>query len=136
MPDPRHFDPRLGDEDAEESEHGHAPRTPAPKHVRMPSDVAQDDTEKDKDKDKDRDCEKRAAWSARIARASPVDFSWIPAHLTWSKLKPVIRCAIVCWVSAVLMIIPRTSNLMGQVSSIVIYCSRGQRGGSATFAQI
>ncbi|KAI0757706.1 hypothetical protein C8Q80DRAFT_1349811 [Daedaleopsis nitida] len=113
MPDPRHFDPRLGDEDLEESDHGHVPRTP--KHVRIPSDVVQDD--------KDKDNEKRDAWSTRIAKASPVDFSWIPAHLTWSKLKPVIRCAVVCWVSALLMIIPRTSNLMGQGSFLILVAS-------------
>lgn len=93
----------------------------------MHSDLAQDHM------DKDKGCEKGTAWSTGMARASPVHFSCVPAHLTWSKLKPVIRCAIVrCWVFALLMIIPRTSNLMGQASNILVHCSRGQRGGSAT----
>lgn len=45
----------------------------------------------------------------------PVFLQWIPANWNWSKLKPVIRCAIAAWISAVLFVIPTVENVMGQV---------------------
>lgn len=45
----------------------------------------------------------------------PAFLQWIPANWNWSKLKPVIRCAIAAWISAVLFVIPTVENVMGQV---------------------
>jgi len=52
----------------------------------------------------------------------PAQLRWIPRNWTWSKLKPVIRCSIVAWVSAVLFIIPRVELLMGQVRFFWFLC--------------
>jgi hypothetical protein len=49
----------------------------------------------------------------------PPGLAWIPQNLTWSKLKPVIRCSLVAWVSVVLMIIGPVSRSLGQVSVYV-----------------
>ena len=46
----------------------------------------------------------------------PSSLAWIPQNLTWSKLKPVIRCSLVAWVSALFMIIGPVSHAVGQVS--------------------
>jgi len=40
---------------------------------------------------------------------------WVKENWTWSKIKPVIRCAVVAWVSAVLFVIPRVEQMLGQV---------------------
>jgi len=53
----------------------------------------------------------------------PAQLQWIPRNWTWSNLKPVIRCSIVAWVSAVLFIIPRVELLMGQVCFLVLMCT-------------
>ena len=46
----------------------------------------------------------------------PQSLAWIPQNLTWSKLKPVIRCSLAAWVSLVLMIIGPVARSLGQVS--------------------
>jgi hypothetical protein len=46
----------------------------------------------------------------------PSSLQWIPSNCTWSKIKPVIRCAVAAWVSAVLFVIPRVEAFMGQVN--------------------
>lgn len=46
----------------------------------------------------------------------PSTLQWIPANWTWSKAKPVIRCAISAWVCLLLVIIPESSKFLGQVS--------------------
>lgn len=129
MSDRRRYDPRLGDEeDGDEVDDGTAQASIRPaRHVRIPSDIAHDS--EDSVRARKEGCGPRAKtrmpWSSRLKstckRLVPIDLAWVPANFTWSKLKPVIRCAVVCWVSAVLMIIPRTSNLMGQVSSRSLY---------------
>ena len=40
---------------------------------------------------------------------------WIVKNWNWSKLKPVIRCAVVAWVAVVLFVIPRVERFFGQV---------------------
>jgi hypothetical protein len=50
------------------------------------------------------------------------DFKWVPQNSTWSKWKPVIRCALAAWICGLLFIIPNTENAMGQVSPSV--CTR------------
>ncbi|KAI0353282.1 hypothetical protein OH77DRAFT_1407363 [Trametes cingulata] len=133
MSDPRHYDPRLGDEDVaavlEESDHGHLPRPQ--KHVRIPDDAGHDaespsdgsPLEKGRTDREEFRTRPREPWTTRIARWVPFDFSWIPANFTWSKIKPVIRCAVVCFVSAILMVIPRVYNLMGQGSFLILISS-------------
>lgn len=45
----------------------------------------------------------------------PQNLEWIPKNWTWTKVKPVIRCAVAAWVSSVLFIIPAVEIYMGQV---------------------
>lgn len=47
------------------------------------------------------------------------DLSWVSNNWTWSKIKPVIRCAAVAWISILFVIIPKLEVMLGQVSSIV-----------------
>jgi hypothetical protein len=47
------------------------------------------------------------------------DFQWIPQNATWSKWKPVIRCALAAWICGLLFVIPKTENAMGQVRYIL-----------------
>ena len=37
----------------------------------------------------------------------PKRMQWIPANWTWPKMKPVIRCAIACWIAVILFVIPK-----------------------------
>jgi hypothetical protein len=48
----------------------------------------------------------------------PSSLQWIPKNLTWSKMKPVIRCSLVAWISLLFMIIPKTAKMLGQVSRL------------------
>lgn len=47
----------------------------------------------------------------------PPGLAWIPANLTWSQLKTVIRCTLTAWVSVVFMIVGPVSRSLGQVSA-------------------
>ena len=101
----RRYDPRLGDEDD---------GPPTPRHVRIPKDVPHpSDSEKPL---KPRPDASRIPVTTRIAKLLPLELSWIRPNLTWSKFKPVIRCSVVCWVSALFMIIGPTSRALGMVS--------------------
>ncbi|KAI0638721.1 hypothetical protein C8Q77DRAFT_1044286 [Trametes polyzona] len=134
MTDPRHYDPRLGDEDVaavlEESDHGHAAH-PTPRRVRIPDDVghdadhppSQDGVSEKQQKDKGSRKQPPEPWTSRVLKYVPIDLSWIPPNFTWSKWKPAIRCAFVCFVSAILMVIPRVYNLMGQGSFLILISS-------------
>ena len=102
----RRYDPRLGDEDD---------GPPTPRHVRIPDNVPHpsDDSEKPP---KPRPDASRIPITTRISKLLPLDLGWIRPNLTWSKFKPVIRCSVVCWVSALFMIIGPTSEALGMVS--------------------
>ena len=43
---------------------------------------------------------------------------WIVKNWNWSKLKPVIRSAVVAWVAVVLFVIPKVEAFIGQVCSL------------------
>jgi hypothetical protein len=43
---------------------------------------------------------------------------WVVKNWNWSKLKPVIRCAVVAWVAVVLFVIPRVEGFFGQVCGL------------------
>ncbi|KAF8901456.1 hypothetical protein CPB84DRAFT_1815176 [Gymnopilus junonius] len=46
--------------------------------------------------------------------------SWIPRNWTWSKIKPVIRCAVVGWVSMVLFVIPQVERTVGSAAFLIL----------------
>lgn len=45
----------------------------------------------------------------------PSSLAWIPANLTWSRLKPVIRCSLTAWVCVVFLVVRPLSRSLGQV---------------------
>jgi hypothetical protein len=51
----------------------------------------------------------------------PASLQWIPANWTWSKIKPVIRCALSAWIAAIFFIIPRVQIFLGNVRSLNLY---------------
>ncbi|KAF9499221.1 hypothetical protein BDN71DRAFT_1384411 [Pleurotus eryngii] len=53
----------------------------------------------------------------------PTSLQWIPANWTWSKIKPVIRCAAAAWICTVLFLIPRVEIFMGQASFLILIAS-------------
>ena len=103
--DPSSYDPPGGDEIAvepkEKSESGD------PDAARASSSSSDDTHEK----------EAQNPPAAKRKFTVPPVLAWIPANLTWSKLKPVIRCSLTAWVSVVLMITRPVSRSLGQVSS-------------------
>lgn len=137
-------DPRLGDEpperdrDVEALSDGHADRRQRPrKHVHM--DIDEDEPSRmsshttshtspalnEKSSKPILDVkiphihiphDKPSFHVSSLVDSLPFDFAWIPANFTWSKLKPVIRCALVAWISIVFVVIGRTEQVLGQVS--------------------
>ena len=45
---------------------------------------------------------------------------WIVKNWNWSKIKPVIRCAVVAWVAVVLFVIQRVEAFFGQVCGLPV----------------
>lgn len=84
---------------------------------------SQGDSEKPEEtkENKEKDCEKNPSSKSRIL-ASKIwtglasHFQWVPPNNTWSKWKPVIRCALAAWISAIIFIVPKSETAMGQVS--------------------
>ncbi|KAF8186290.1 hypothetical protein BJ912DRAFT_852397 [Pholiota molesta] len=47
-------------------------------------------------------------------------FAWVSRNLTWTQIKPVIRCALVAWISTVLFVIPAVERKMGTASFLIL----------------
>lgn len=43
------------------------------------------------------------------------DFSWVTKNMDATHIKPALRAAVAAWVSLILMIIPKTQRILGQV---------------------
>lgn len=110
-----HYDPRLGDEESEET------RTEQPqRHVRIQVPTWTSHPVHDEKVHQFR--EKRRAFSEQlrsvgtfVVKNFPLDLQWIPNNWTWSKWKPVIRSAILGWLSILFMVITRLEEITGQV---------------------
>ena len=128
MSDRRRYDPRLGDEDIDDAHDPSTlrspPRTPKHVHLRIPDDAHDADAPEKARERRTKSSQPPQPLFARVLKALPFNLAWIPASFTRSKLKPVIRCAVVCWVSALFMIIPQTMKSMGQVRT---YSERRER---------
>ena len=112
MATPQHYDPRMGDEESNETEHKGArfaedPQRHIRKHVRLEDESSGHSEEK-------------PSLLHRVLSAIPIDVQWIPANWSYSKLKPVIRSAAMGWVSIILLIIPRVEQAIGQVRNIIL----------------
>lgn len=126
--DSNRYDPRLGDESENEGP------TPAParseRHVRLEEhptfeeytpqikregnlSESSSDSETTKKADSTASRKSIGKW---VLEKSPIDLHWIPDNWKWSKIKPLIRCAIVAWVSVLFFVVKRLEILLGQVS--------------------
>lgn len=65
---------------------------------------------------------RKASWIPRP------DFSWVQVNLKLSRLKCVFRCAIGAWISVLLVLIPRTQQVLGKVSSPWVKCTQTANG--------
>lgn len=127
-----HHDPRMGDEDVDDEipqpspqrsrRHAHFDRHPTfeegePRRY-PPSPSTSDETVQEKRHD-DHDKPPRLTPGQWILKKSPIDLNWIPNNWSWSKIKPVIRCALTAWVSVLFFVIPKLEVMLGQVC---LYC--------------
>ncbi|KAI0070007.1 hypothetical protein K474DRAFT_1609486 [Panus rudis PR-1116 ss-1] len=107
------YDPRMGDEPENDNEarfgDGH---TPVQKHVRLELQIPDDSNKKE-----------QVPLYRRIVHHIPVNLQWIPDNWSWSKIKPVIRNAVLGWVSMVLLLIPESEKAMGQASFLILIAS-------------
>ena len=71
------------------------------------------------------------AWLIPVIDFYNSHFAWVSNNSNWSKVKPVIRCAVAAWVSAVLFLIPAFELAVGQVSGTFLlppnYLMRNRR---------
>lgn len=119
------FDPRVGDEGSEDEAPPPSTRRTARKHVTLSTHPTFEEGQPrtypnspDTDSNEKQEVEKpKPSLGEIILDKSPVNLRWIPDSLTWSKIKPAIRCAVVGWVSVVFFIIPQLEEMLGQVSS-------------------
>lgn len=128
MANTEHYDPRMGDESSDEvmiqpvrteSSHRHVrlkehptfeEYEPQGKKEHAPSEHSSETT------NKANSTKATVSLGQWILTHSPVDLAWIPANWTWSKLKVLIRCALVAWISLFFFIVTRLEILLGQVS--------------------
>ena len=121
MSDLQHPDPRMGDEDEESTpqnhhETHHRHRKEVKLHLPALSSTSSDDSNPKKEDDKAPP--KKTPWYKHpVAQKVLPDLQWIPANLTVSKLKPVIRSSIVAFVSVILLVILRVEHTLGNVSN-------------------
>ena len=122
------YDPRMGDESGDErpiqpvrtqSSHRHVrlkehptleEYEPQAKEGHTPSEHSSETTKK---ADSTKSAVSPGQW---VLAHSPIDLAWIPANWTWSKMKVLIRCALVAWISLLFFIVKRLEILLGQVS--------------------
>lgn len=126
-----HYDPRIGDEDEEESPPSQA--RPAPPHIQVPgsppepgsSSTSASDEKLKHAAGKEKSSVLRSKgeepqWK-KVARAViskiPLvnDLGWVKANFVFSKLKPVIRSSVSAWVAVVLLATNPVLRTMGQV---------------------
>lgn len=132
------FDPRMGDEEPDEDVPQPSPQRTTRKRVHMDrhptfeeaaprrypaSPCISDSTVRDS-KSEGRDEEEKPpklTFLQWVLKNSPIDLNWIPANWSWSKIKPVIRCAVTGWVSVLFFIIPQLEVMLGQVRILLCY---------------
>ena len=55
-----------------------------------------------------------------ISSKIKMHLEWVPANLTYPKLKPAIQSAVAAWVCMVLFVIPAFERAMGQASFVIL----------------
>ncbi|KAI0697464.1 hypothetical protein BC835DRAFT_1504792 [Cytidiella melzeri] len=56
----------------------------------------------------------------KIPLLGSVDLSWVSNNLTWSKIKPALRCALLAWVSLLFVVIAKLEVMLGQASFLIL----------------
>ena len=140
----KRYDPRMGDESPSEEDPPSSPRRPsarkrvhmdrhptfeesAPRRYPASSTISSDthhkqhrvhgyskDDEEGEGEEEEKPARPWWGWD-RLLRASPVDLGWIPANWSWSKIKPVVRCAVTGWISVLFFVVPQLEVVLGQV---------------------
>ena len=109
----RAYDPRIGDEDGEDSPIQDSDSSPRIDKPEKPDFVKQESSKVPKES-----AEKKS-WRNRFTL--PSSLAWIPPSWTWPKWKIVLRCAVAGWASLVLMVINPILRTMGQVCCLDAY---------------
>lgn len=132
MADSKPWDPRLGDESNDSPPR---PIRRPSRHVRLDEhptleeyDIVSDEKRPSRSTSDDssqtqaaKQTKSRPQVGKWILDHAPFGLQWIPDNWSWSKIKPVIRCAIVAWISMLFFMIKRLEILLGQVSVFEVY---------------
>jgi hypothetical protein len=101
-----------------------------PNQVRLetkPTNVQSSDNDDDSSNEKQTKLEDKKS-EPTSAIHWPEQLKWVKDNWTWSKVKPVVRCAVAAWISLVLFVIPAVQRFLGQVRSrpfSIVCCSHG-----------
>ncbi len=130
MSSTKRYDPRMGDESGDEapSPVRHRPH----RHVRLEEHPTLEEYIPSKEErtpsstnssgsDEKADTKTTKSLGKWILAHSPVNLRWIPDNCNWSKLKPVIRSALVAWISLLFFVIKDLEKLLGQVRRLCLF---------------
>ncbi|EPS93601.1 hypothetical protein FOMPIDRAFT_1055838 [Fomitopsis schrenkii] len=122
------YDPRIGDDDDDDDDDTypsyHGPRDAQPlRQVRIetPSWGPGGSQGRSSPRNTARQPPRTKTWADHwsilrhtAARYFPLDLSWIPANLSWSKIKPVIRSSVMAFVSVIFVVLSPIEHITGQ----------------------
>ncbi|KAA1476343.1 hypothetical protein DENSPDRAFT_932985 [Dentipellis sp. KUC8613] len=108
------YDPRIGDED-QEGYTGPALERP---QLQIETTSSSESSSKEKEKEV-----RETRGVKRAVPSLPINLQWISRNWTWSKWKPVIRCALSAWVCLVLMVTNASLRTMGSAGFLVLIAS-------------
>ena len=118
-PQPKEYDPRIGDEDESRSDPQETELT-SPSLSHFPG-APKQESSSNCNKGKSTANRPISSQRARASRFELPDYlHWIIDNWRWSKWKPAIRCAISEWASLLLLIIGPSRRVMGQVRFVSV----------------
>ncbi|THH28781.1 hypothetical protein EUX98_g5402 [Antrodiella citrinella] len=122
----------MGDEDEDVTVQGHSETSPTAHASRrkevtliLPSESLSSAPSSDSDTKKEKPAEKESAWMLKPVvhfiydRLLP-DVAWVPNNWTWTKVKPVIRGAVLAFVSLIFVIVFRLEKTLGNASFLTV----------------
>jgi hypothetical protein len=119
LPQPKEYDPRIGDEDGSKPDPQEKEHT-SPSLPPFPGAPKQESSSND-NKGKSTANRPISSQRARASRFELPDYlHWIIDNWKWSKWQPAIRCAISEWASLLLLIIGPSRRVMGQVCLVSV----------------